>query len=141
MHRSRLEQRARYYGWLFVSSRGYVAVYAALMAASGVLQFLLGGDQFLQRYALLYQAPDAEWWRIITGSLIHAGPAHWLANLAMGIGIAALSGPSLQRYFLPVFLVSGWFAFGAELVQQACMPQQNYDALVGTSGEIGRAHV
>lgn len=135
-HRNRLEERARYYGWLFISSRRPVLVFVGLMVGSGAAQFIFGNEDFLQQFALLYDRSEFAWWRIISGAAIHASPAHWLANLVLGAGVAALSGPSLQRYFVPVFLVGGWLAFGGDFLHRQWFPRDGFDALVGTSGGI-----
>ena len=83
---------------------------------------------------------DGEWWRVLTGHLVHLGPAHTLLNLAgfaalvwlfldeirprewllsgavAGVGIALglyLRAPETQWYVGLSGVLHGWFALGA----------------------------
>ncbi len=128
-------ERGRYYGWLFVNGRPYVRTSIVFFLTVGFVQFILGGPDFLKNWGLLYQLAGAEPWRIMTGSMIHSSVAHWLTNASIGVGIAALAGPSLKHFFAPVFLIGGIFAFLTTYFWQSYMPGST-DGLVGTSGGL-----
>ena len=134
--RDKLEERGRYYGWLFLKSRPYVAMLAAIFIVSGICQFGFGGRNFVDQWALDYSKAMDESWRFVTGPLIHGRLAHFLTNLTMGLGVAAIAGPSMQRYFLPVFLMGGILSFLGDFAYQSLFPREAYDGLVGTSGSI-----
>lgn len=134
-NRSHFSERCRYYGWLFTSGPTYAWYFLAVFVVSGTIQFLLGSDQFLESYGLLFYAPLNEWWRVVSGSLIHSGPAHWLTNLSLALIIAIVSGPSLRLNMLPVFFFGGVFAFAVAFLW-ANWTGANSDGLVGTSGGL-----
>lgn len=131
-----LTERARFYAWLFVQSRLYIALIAGLFIFSGAFQFGLGDDEFLEKYAMLFDHQNMETWRILTGSLVHAHPAHWLTNFTIAMGIAVVCGPTMKRFFFLVFLVGGTLSFLATLVLINLFGTPQNLGLVGTSGGL-----
>jgi len=135
VRKERLAERCAYYGWLFLKCRSYLAAVIIIYLASGAWQFLAGGELFLDRWGLIYDLPDGEWWRVMTGSIIHSGPLHWLSNFAVAIGIAAACGPVLKKYFPVVFFLGGFASFLLCLAWNGLHPS-DHDGLVGTSGGL-----
>lgn len=134
--RELLAERCCYYGWLFLACRPYLALFLLFYLSSGILQFLLAGENFLDRYGMSFEQSETEWWRILTGSLIHSGVAHWLSNLSLSIVIAAACGPVLRAYVLPIFLLGGMVSFYLVLFFNGIYPSEEHVGLVGTSGGL-----
>src|SRR5688572_4936968 len=92
-----------------VTSRGGVAPITKTIIAANVLVFLVqvgqaGGGvrettgEVFVRFSIFGPAvADGEWWRLITGAFLHAGPIHILFNMLMlwwfGQALEALLGP------------------------------------------------
>ncbi len=131
--RDAFAERGRYYCWLSQNCRLYLVAVAVIYIFTGVVQFGLGGNQFIENYALAYSA-IGEPWRIVTGSLIHGSVAHWLTNFTMALMIACFAGPVLRGYFLTAFFCGGVLAFGLDWITYEFLKLQQADGLVGTSG-------
>lgn len=130
-----LQERARYYAWLFVSCRVYLISISLFFLASGAVQFS-SDDQFLEKFGLLYDLPEGEWWRALTGSLIHSGAVHWMTNFTIALVIAACCGPT-QKYFFPlVFVLGGLLSFFLSLLYVDNFVTDPPYGLVGTSGGL-----
>lgn len=132
-HRERLQERAKFYGWLFLHCRFYLIGTTVFFVLSGVIQFF-GGPDFLDRFGLIFDLPDGEYWRLVTGSLIHSGIPHWIGNFSVAIGVAGCCGPLQKKFFLPIFLLGGIISFFLSLMYENFIQPDIVDGLVGTSG-------
>lgn len=131
-----LRERCRYYGWIFLNCRAPIIAITCIFLVSGTTQFVFGDDKFLNDYALAYELPEGEYWRLLTGSLIHSGIAHWLTNFSMGVAIAAICGPVLRKYFIPILVLGGVISFYLTFVWNGYHLSSEHDGLVGTSGGL-----
>jgi len=131
--RSAFAERGKFYNWLAQKCRPYLITVALIYLATGIAQFGIGGNDFIEDYALDYAA-NGEYWRIVSGSLIHGSVAHWLTNFTMALVIASFAGPVLSTYFLTTFICGGIFAFGLDWTVYEFFKLQTADGLVGTSG-------
>ena len=131
-----LAERCTYYGWIFSCCRPYLIITIVFFLASGIAQFMLGGDEFLDQYGMYFDLPDNEYYRIFSGSLIHSQVAHYLANFSYAIAVAAICGPSLRMSFVPLFLIGGTASFGMTLLIEPYLDYPGSLGLVGTSGGI-----
>ena len=135
-YRERLAERCMYYGWLFTSSRLYIFGLLSLFLVNGLFQFGLSDDGFLERFGMIYHTALIEPWRIVTGSLIHSGFAHWLTNLIIGVVIVSFCGPSQRHFAFPVFLLGGIISFSMTLAWVLYVVPSQADGLVGSSGGL-----
>jgi membrane associated rhomboid family serine protease len=91
-----------------------------------------GGGELISEAALNGPAIDSgEWWRIVTGGFLHAGPLHLLLNMFALYVLGNLLEPAIGTWrFVAIYVVSLLAgACGALLVE----PDQN---TVGASGAI-----
>ncbi len=131
-----LAERCTYYGWIFSRFRPYLIITVVFFLASGIMQFIIGGDNFLDQFGMYFDLSDNEYYRILTGSLVHSQLAHYLTNFSVAIAVAAICGPSLRMNFVPLFLIGGTVSFGMTLLIEPYLTQADHMGLVGTSGGI-----
>lgn len=68
---------------------------------------------------LRYERSDVlagDWWRLVTGQLVHLGPSHLALNLAGLALLAWVFGPGLRAGQWLVILAGSWFAIAAGFV-------------------------
>jgi membrane associated rhomboid family serine protease len=109
-----------------------VIAFVAEMLGGGGATSLEGGGELIRDAALNGPHVDSgEWWRIITGGFLHAGPLHLLLNMFALYILGNLLEPAIGTpRFVAIYLVSLLAgACGAILVE----PDQN---TVGASGAI-----
>jgi membrane associated rhomboid family serine protease len=109
-----------------------VVAFAAEMFGGGGATSLEGGGDLIRDAALNGpQVDSGEWWRIITGGFLHAGPLHLLLNMFALYILGNLLEPAIGTpRFVAIYFVSLLAgACGAMLVE----PDQN---TVGASGAI-----
>jgi hypothetical protein len=131
-----LAERCTYYAWIFSRCRPYLIAAVVFFLASGIAQFVIGGDDYLDQFGMYFDPPDNECYRILTGSLVHGRQAHYLTNFSFAITVAAIGGPSLRMSFIPLFLIGGTVSFGMTLLIEPYLNHTIGKGLVGTSGGI-----
>ena len=131
-----LAERCTYYGWIFSCCRPYLIITVVFFLASGITQFIIGGDDFLDQFGMYFDLPDNEYYRIFSGTLVHSQAAHYLANFSYAIAVSAICGPSLRMSFVPLFLIGGTASFGMTLLIEPYLDYPDSLGLVGTSGGI-----
>ena len=134
--REDLAERCTYYGWIFSRCRPYLIITVMFFLASGIAQFIIGGDDFLDQFGMYFDLPDNEYYRIFSGSLVHSQAAHYLTNFSYAIAVSAICGPSLRMSFVPLFLIGGIASFGMTLLIEPYLDYPDSLGLVGTSGGI-----
>jgi|TARA_B110000261_G_scaffold148833_1_gene174912 membrane associated rhomboid family serine protease len=134
--REDLAERCTYYGWIFSRCRPYLITAIVFFIASGITQFILGGDDYLDQFGMYFDLPDNQYYRILTGSLVHSQAAHYLTNFSFAIAVSAICGPSLRMSFVPLFLIGGTVSFGMTLLIEPYLNYPDSLGLVGTSGSI-----
>ena len=138
-----LAERWQFYAWCFARGTGYVYGFLGFMLCIGAAQ-LLGGawlgstDNYLQALGMLYvgMPESGEWWRVVTGTLLHAGNAHWLANSLVGAGLIYVYGPVSGPRVMAVIAVTAILSFITVYVTQGIWPSAK-DGMIGISGGIG----
>ena len=136
LEREDLAERCTYYGWIFSRCRPYLIITVVFFLASGIAQFIIGGDDFLDQFGMYFDLPDNEYYRIFSGSLVHSQAAHYLTNFSYAIAVSAICGPSLRMSFVPLFLIGGTASFGLTLLIEPYLDYPDSLGLVGTSGGI-----
>jgi membrane associated rhomboid family serine protease len=131
-----LTERCTYYAWIFSRCRPYLIITVVFFLASGITQFITGGDDYLDQFGMYFDLPDNEYHRIFTGSLVHSQTAHYLTNFSFAIAVAAICGPSLRMSFVPLFLMGGTVSFGMTLLIEPYLNHAGGMGLAGTSGGI-----
>jgi rhomboid family GlyGly-CTERM serine protease len=107
------------------------AVPLALALVASALE--LGGDA--ARAALRYERAavlDGEWWRLVSGNLVHLGPRHLLLNLVGVALVAALGGRALVGVRGPLSACGAMLGVGLGLL--AFAPEVGW--YVGLSGAL-----
>jgi membrane associated rhomboid family serine protease len=108
-----------------------IAFFAEILGGGGATS-LEGGGELIQDAALNGpQVDSGEWWRIVTGGFLHAGPLHLLLNMFALYVLGNLLEPAIGTpRFVAIYFVSLLAgSCGAMLVE----PDQN---TVGASGAI-----
>lgn len=80
----RLHRDGGMYGWALIGGVGAISLAMTLMEQN------LGELFRYERAAIL----QGELWRLVSGHLVHAGPAHWLMNMA-ALGLMCLLFPTV----------------------------------------------
>ena len=136
LEREDLAERCTYYGWIFSCCHPYLIITIVFFLASGIAQFLMGGDDFLDQFGMYFDLPNNEYYRIFSGTLVHGQAAHYLTNFSYAIAVSAICGPSLRMSFIPLFLIGGTASFGMTLLIEPYLGYPDSLGLVGTSGGI-----
>ena len=131
-----LAERCTYYGWIFSRCRPYLITAIVFFIASGITQFIIGGDDYLDQFGMYFDLADNEYYRMLTGPLVHSQAAHYLTNFSFAIAVSAICGPSLKMSFAPLFLMGGTASFGMTLLIEPYLDYPGSLGLVGTSGGI-----
>ena len=138
-----LQERALFYGWMFCQSRRYIAGSATFFAGIGLIQLALNyrfgsNEATLERFGLLYSSVsgNGEWWRLLTGPFLHHSLAHWLGNLAIGLGLFALCGPLLRGRLPLLVTMSAIGSFVTVYAAHGVEPNIG-DGIIGLSGGLG----
>ncbi len=107
-----------------VLSIGFVVVWAAMAYA--------GSEVAVERLGLVKdRVRGGEWWRLFTCALLHAGPMHFLMNIAAGLSLAGIGRALVDEgRLLLVFVAS---VLGGSLASLLLMPHK---ASIGASGGI-----
>ena len=135
-----LQERALFFYWIQSSNefRRRAAFVIALFLVSGgiqlMLQHILGGFEptVISLGNYFPAVKSGEWWRLMTGPMLHASVAHFFANL------------SLAAFFIPLCLCFGRkivsLSFAAGIVisglLQIFLGAPNIDSMAGVSGGL-----
>lgn len=125
--------------WVVDRGRTYALGWTAVMLVAGALQlggeYVLGGHEplVLAIGAVNARVLDGEVWRLVVGPFLHAGPAHWLGNLALLVFSGAVAGALLGR--ASIALLVGASTVGA-LVSTLLSDPARLEAYVGISAGI-----
>lgn len=136
---SHVMDRTRFFAWLLGNDTFLRAgiVCATMLFSLAAMQLLFqsrtgGFDPLFEHFGGLYRSIEAgEIWRLVTTSLMHASPVHFLSNAALLMVVAPF-----------VFVFARWLAalaflagcVGGNLLQWQLAPQG--DGLVGSSGGV-----
>jgi membrane associated rhomboid family serine protease len=135
-----LEARTRWAWWLAgPGNGGRIALGAlAVMSLVGLMQLALekqwGGDVRLwDRIGVMYPRLDeGEYWRLITGSLLHYSPLHFGINSAMVALIAPIAWHRLRLWLVPALVGIA----GLSLYAQYLLGSHAHDNAAGISGGV-----
>jgi len=58
LEREDLAERCTYYGWISSCCRPYLIITVVFFLASGIAQFIIGGDDFLDQFGMYFDLPD-----------------------------------------------------------------------------------
>lgn len=118
--------------WMRAQRVTYTNYLGWTIVACGIAQLLTGEHESIARAGIVPDAVRAgEWWRAITGTLLHAGPLHFLLNYGALLAFSRQLEVHTHRAYVPiVFLAS---AIGGSVASLVLPPETTS---VGASGGI-----
>lgn len=130
--------------WVYLQTTWKNYSLAVLICFFGALQLFsqqyLGSSASIPEvFGTTYEGiEEKEYWRFITGPLLHLSLAHWLINMILSIGIWFLAVAVFGlRTSLIVLCLSGVGSFVATYWIDFVLLQSETDGIVGISGGLG----
>lgn len=133
------QERSMFVTYIYHRPKHVLFPLIALMLACGGIQIFLQADAsglepLLYEYGLVFsRASDGEYWRFISGPMLHSGWAHWVGNFIAlfiaGAVASAIGRRTLVFHFFAYVIVS---ALAVSALPDSVRP----DAFLGLSGGI-----
>lgn len=135
-------ERWQFHGWCFATQPLYGWGFLAFMILLGAFQLylgrILGSDEDVKlALGLVYETQEAsgEWWRFLTGPLLHNGVGHWMVNTMVGSGLLLVYGPVQGVRVIAAMLLAAPVSFLAVYECYLYFPLDS-EGIVGISGAV-----
>lgn len=125
---------ARFFAWVGLRPRPFTWFVAAVVLVIGLVQFAAGFEQSYGSAGLIRNAVESgEWWRVMTGPLLHGGFIHLFFNLVAVLVLGRFSEALANAAVASLVLVGS--AIGGAVCSLIFLPA-NISGSVGLSGGL-----
>ena len=131
--------RSYYYNAIFSSNpiRLTIIAFMALMTVAGLLQtiaiHLMGSSEVVERFGFIYSDfANGQFWRLISGALLHGNFLHWFSNVVFGVVLIGFSKSHLKVPWIFLIAVGSCTSFIVSYIMNRSMSS----GVIGMSGGL-----